>query len=414
MMQRPISVGFIPTIERDDILVSLKLLFRPWQWKKYSAVRKLEDFFKNFFSISYASAFNSGRSAELAILRALAIGKGDHVLIQGFTCVAVPNSILWVGAKPIYVDTKINALGMDERDLEKKITSKAKAIIVQHTFGISDDMNKILAVAKRHKLFLIEDCAHALGGNYGGRKLGTWGDAAFFSFGRDKVVSSVFGGMTITQSEVLGKKIADYQRNLDFPSYIWIAKQLIYPLLISTALPIYEFFSLGKVIIELAKRTFILVLPVSEEEKKAGQPAGYPRLMAAAQAEIALNQLAKLGRFTDRRKQIAKTYRKYLRNLPLQPVISLQNGLIRYPVLLAEANKFLAIARRQGIILGRWYEHLVDPQGTDLSAVGYKWGDCPNAESMAKRIVNLPTSPVLSDAEIMKVIKLVNQFYDNN
>src|SRR5581483_4013141 len=113
---------------------------------------------------------------------------------QAFTCVAVPNSVLWTGAKAIYAD--IDETGnLDPKDLEKKITKKTKAVIIQHTFGIAANMDAIQKVLKGKKIILIEDCAHALGASYKGKKLGTFGEFAFFSFGRDKVISSVFGGM---------------------------------------------------------------------------------------------------------------------------------------------------------------------------------------------------------------------------
>ena len=121
-----------------------------------------------------------------------AIGEGDEVLVQAFTCVAVPNSVLWAQATPVYADIDAT-LNIDPIDVEKKITNRTKAIIVQHTFGIPADMDALVALAKKHNILLIEDCAHSLGATYKGKKVGTFGDAAFFSFGRDKVVSSVFG-----------------------------------------------------------------------------------------------------------------------------------------------------------------------------------------------------------------------------
>ncbi len=200
MFRKPITISLSPNTEADDVFLAVKTIIQPLLWKTGKATSDAEQWFRNYFSVEQAVSFNSGRSALLAILKAFGIGEGDEVLVQAFTCVAVPNSVLWAGAKPVFVDIDAT-LNMDPKDAEKKITKNTKALIVQHTFGVPAQMDKIIALAKKHHLILIEDCAHALGATYKGKKVGTFGDAAFFSFGRDKVVSSVFGGMAIINAK---------------------------------------------------------------------------------------------------------------------------------------------------------------------------------------------------------------------
>lgn len=409
-MTRPISTGMLPTIEKDDVRLSARLLLQPWLWKEGEAIGRLEKWFREYFKVSYAVSFNSGRSALHAILTSLGIGPGDEVLLQAFTCVVVPNAIIRVGAVPIYVDTKPKEFAMDPKNLSTKIRRKTKAIIIQHTFGISDEVEEIKAIARQHRLFLIEDCAHSLGGTYQGERLGTFGDAAFFSFGRDKVVSSVFGGMAITNNQRVGEALKKFQSDLPYPSHGWIIKQLIHPLCLSSALPLYKI-GIGKALVALLRSTNLLSLPLSSEEKKGIQPLDYPKKLPNAQAVLALHQLHKLTRFTHRRKEITSLYRKFISsNCLCHPAVS-DNGLIRYPLLVDKPEELAVFAKNLFILLGRWYSNVVDPLGTDLASVYYRKGTCPNAEYVAKKVINLPTAPILSDGEIKTVIEAVDKFY---
>ncbi|MEK9149797.1 MAG: DegT/DnrJ/EryC1/StrS family aminotransferase, partial [Candidatus Desantisbacteria bacterium] len=169
------------------------------------SIEKYEDTYKRYLGVSYASSFWKGRVALYAILKALGIGEGDEVLVEGFTCVVVPNAVIFAGAKPVYVPPDPKTYNMDISQIESKITSKTKAIIVQHTFGLPSDMDSTLDIAKRHNLRVIEDCAPALGADYKGRKVGTFGDAAFFSSQWSKVISTGLGGVAVTNDPEIGE-----------------------------------------------------------------------------------------------------------------------------------------------------------------------------------------------------------------
>ena len=166
----------------------------------------MEKEFKKYLGVKYAISFNSGRSAFLAILNSLELKNDDEILLQAFTCNAVPNPIIWAGLKPVYVDCDEKTFNIDIEDLKRKITQKSKVVIVQHTFGLPAEMDEILEICQKNNLILIEDCAHSLGAEYKGKKVGTFGKAAFFSFSRDKVISSVYGGMVATNDDEFGEK----------------------------------------------------------------------------------------------------------------------------------------------------------------------------------------------------------------
>ena len=150
MLRRPIAISLSPNTEYDDVWLALKTLLQPWKWLDQKQVSLLEGEFESKFPSGYrAIATNSGRGAEQLILKALDIKKGDEVIVQAFTCIAVPNSIISVGAKPVYVDID-ETYNIDPEDLIKKISPKTKVVIVQHTFGIPAQMDKIRKITKKN------------------------------------------------------------------------------------------------------------------------------------------------------------------------------------------------------------------------------------------------------------------------
>lgn len=408
----PIAISLSPNTFREDVLLALKLLFLPWRWKMGKTINSLEKEFKKYFGVRYAISFNSGRSAEYAILKAVGIKKRDEVLIQGFTCVVVPNSILWLDAKPVYIDFEKESLNMNPSDLKEKTTSKSKAVIVQHTFGKPAKIEEIKNIAKKYNLFIIEDCAHSLGARHRGRKLGTFGDAAFFSFGRDKVISSVFGGMAITNDPKIGQKLLDFQQKIPYPSYFWIFQQLLHPVVFVPVLVFYNFFDLGKLILVGFQKLKLLSFPVTIDEAKTKQPPEFPTRLPNALATLALSQFKKLNQYNQKREKISEWYRKELR-LKQITHLSPSSGEIymRYPVFVQKAHELIAYAKEKGFLLGDWYQNIVDPKGVDFAKAGYSLGNCPEGEKIAKKVVNLPTYPRMTLEEAKEVVQLIREFF---
>ncbi len=403
-----IAISLSPNTQKKDYMTALAQLFSPWSYIHGQYVKKVEQWFQKYFNARFAISFDSGRSAQYAILSALGIGKGDEVLIQAFTCVAVPNSVLWTGAKPIFVDIEKNSYNMSLGDLVKKINKNSKAIIVQHTFGQAAKISEICQIAKKHKLVLIEDCAHALGASVNSQKLGTFGEAAFFSFGRDKVVSSVFGGMVVTRDKRIEERVKEFQKNLAYPSIFLIVQQLLHPIFFSMILPTYNFFNLGKVILKVSQALHLLGKPVIEMEKKGQRPRFYPRKLPNSLARLALVQLGRLESFNKKRKVIAAVYAK-----ELSIKIKDQDIHVRFPLLVNRRDELLKSAKSRGILLGDWYSHVVDPKGVDLTKIGYAFGSCPMAEQSATKIVNLPTYPRMSVNDAQKVVRIVKNYVNN-
>lgn len=412
MNLRIISASLSPNTQSDDIWQAFRVLLAPWEWKTGEAEVAVRAWFSDAFHTDTVVTYNSGRTALLSLLRAYGIGRGDEVIVQAFTCVAVPNSVLWAGATPVYADID-ESYNLDPSDVEKKVTNKTKAIVIQHTMGIPAQIEKILGIAKKKKIVVIEDCAHALGSVYKGKRLGSFGDAAFFSFGRDKSVSSVWGGAAIMHSPTSGQKnkLHAFHDAAPMPGLLWIKRQLLHPLAFGVILPLYRM-GIGKVLLVGLQKLRLLSYPVYHEEKRGLQPSDFPGKYPNALAILLKLQLSKLDVYTKNRIRIA---RRYLSELPVKRFtapIAIADGAayLRFPILINDPERMLRYAKTKGILLGNWYHNVIDPTGVDFKAVGYVKGSCPNAETAASHVINLPTR--ISESEADRVIGCIKKCID--
>lgn len=402
---KPISISLSPNVESDDIWLAFKLLFQPWKWKRGQAIEELEDQFKKYLGVKHAFAFNSGRSCLMAISKHL---DGD-VLVQAFTCNATINPILWSKANPVYVDVDKETFNINIEDLKKKITSNSRAIMVQHTFGIPANLNEIKKIAQENSLLLIEDCAHSLGAEYNERKVGTFGDIAFFSFSRDKIISSVYGGMVVTNNPSLAEKLQQVQDEFSYPSLFWIKQQLLHPIFMSLILPTYRI--LGKYILVLFQSLRFMSKAVHWKEKIGERPSYFPRRMPNALAILALNQFKKLEKFNKHRQEIANFYINNLSGFEFAKIPeNIKPAYLRLPVKHKDAHKIIKSLWSKNILIGDWYTSPIAPDDTKAEKIGYKKGDCPNAEILSKITLNLPTHINISKKQCQKIIDLLSSF----
>jgi len=161
-----------------------------------------------------------GRVALYAILKAMGVKEKDEAIIPAFTCVVVPNAILYLGAKPVYVDISSENYNTDISKLEGAITSKTKAIICQNTFGLSSNIDEIIELAKQHNLFTIEDCTHGFGGFYNGKPNGSHCDAAFYSTQWNKPYSTGIGGFLVVNNDKFINDIKKLEKEKIKPTLI--------------------------------------------------------------------------------------------------------------------------------------------------------------------------------------------------
>lgn len=412
-MRKTIAISLSPNTQKDDVLLAIKQLLKPVSWYDFTKTEKLEKEFGAYFGKGYqALAVNSGRSALYLILKSLGITYGDEVIVQALTCVAVPNSIIWNGARPVYTDVG-NDINIDPKDLEKKITSNTRAIIVQNSFGIPADYSEIKKVIqkKKRKILIIEDCALSLGAKYKGKKVGTIGDVSFFSFGRDKVISSTFGGMVLCKNKKIFEIIKEERDILEYPRPSWLVQQLLHPIIFFIAVPLYNLgfgkMTVGKVMIYLAQKLHLITRAVYKDEEYTKRPKVFPSKLPGALSSIAINQFKKLDKFNSHRKNIAEYYFKNLPKgkfkLPLKTVGAIW---VRFPIICEKTTDIYERMKAKGILLGDWYKDCVVPV-RDLRNVKYIYGSCPNAEKIKGKILNLPTYPNFSIKQAKYLITLI-------
>ncbi len=424
---KPISISLSPNVEKDDLRLVLNLIIRPWLWTrlrqgfggqgKRNAVEEIEEQFKKYLGVKYAFSFNSGRSSLYAILKSLELETGSKILLQAFTCNAVPNPVLWADLEPIYVDCNEENFNIDTENLKKKIAENpnAKILIVQHTFGLPVNMDEIGFIVRQYGLILIEDCAHSLGAEFRGQKVGTFGKAAFFSFSRDKVISSVYGGMAVTNDDIIGKKIEELQKQFGMPSRFWIFQQIFHPIFLNyIILPIYNFLDLGKIFLVLSQWLHILSKAVHWKEKRGEQPNYFPKALPNTIAVMALNQFNKLDKFYNHRKKLFDYYFENLKNtqfdLPAEDSQS-KPSYLRFTVKHPKAHEIIYEAwHKQNILLGDWYTTPIAPFNTKLDEMKYKVGSCPTAEKLSKETLNLPTHINISKKDAERIVNFLKQF----
>lgn len=196
----------IPSLDKREEKAVIEVL-RSGMLAQGEKVALFENNFAKFIGTKYAVATSSGTAALHLSLLALGIKEGDEVITTSFTFIASSNSILYTGAKPVFVDINPNTFNIDPDLIEEKITAKTKAIMPVHLYGLPADMDKILKIAKKNNLFIIEDAAQAHGSKIGHKLTGSFGDISAFSFYSTKNMTTGEGGMITTNDNRLAKKI---------------------------------------------------------------------------------------------------------------------------------------------------------------------------------------------------------------
>lgn len=196
-----------PSLEGNEIKYVTECIKTNWISSKGKYVEKFEKDFSNYCGMKYGVAVSNGTTALHLALVALGITKDDEVIVPDLTFAATANAVLYCGAKPVLVDVDEKTWCIDTKKLDEVITKKTKAIIPVHLYGIPCDMDALKNAAKKHNLFIIEDCAEAHGINYKDKKVGSFGDISCFSFYGNKIITTGEGGMCLTNNPLLAEKM---------------------------------------------------------------------------------------------------------------------------------------------------------------------------------------------------------------
>ena len=193
--------------DKDDVSFVSKVIKRGYNWAIGPEIEQFEKLLANYVGSDYCLAFNSGTSALHASLLALGTKSGDEIMVPSFTFIATANAAIMVNAIPKFVDIEDETYGLNPSDVECSITKKCKAIIPVHYAGLPCKIEEIADIAKRKKMFLIEDAAESLGSKINNKMIGTFGDLAIFSFAGNKVLTTGEGGCITTNSKQFYEKL---------------------------------------------------------------------------------------------------------------------------------------------------------------------------------------------------------------
>ncbi len=404
--KKSIFISLSPNVSKDDLNLAKSLFFSSKKNTRKEGLEILRDKMREITGITNCFLFNSGRSAFYTILKSLNYSLGDEIIVPGFTCNVLINPIISLGLRPVYVDIDENTLNVNLEDLKEKITSNTKAVVIQHTFGLPDNVLEISKICKENNIDLIEDCAHCLGAKIENKSVGSFSKASFFSFGRDKIASSVFGGVLMTNDDVLAEKIEQIYNKLPECSWFWIKQQLLHPILTEKLIkPLYGIGGFGKYPLIVLQKLHIISKGVSDKEKRGEFDINFVKKMPISLSLLALNQLEKLEESNNHRRKIAEIYYQELKGKAVLTSNNPGRVFMRFPIIVEkETDNILLSLRKQQIFLDDgWRKRNIVPPDTDSSKLGYVKGTCPKAEYVAKHIINLPTS-INIDLEDAKTI----------
>jgi perosamine synthetase len=363
----------------------------------------------------HVTLFWRGRVAMYAILRALGIGEGDEVIVPAFTCVAVPNAVLYAGATPVYVDIDEATYTADPAAVAAAMSPRTRAVLAQNTFGLSADLDALRAVAAPHGAVVVDDCTHGLGGAYKGRPNGAASHAAFYSTQWSKPISTGLGGIAVTTDTALARELAAIESAAPEPTMrdrALLATMLVARERIATPRTIRA----GRAAYRAVSRVG-LVPGSSSGGELAGteMPRSFVARLSGFQARLATRRLATLDAVVRRRRTMADTYSAWLtahgKTTPGEPDWA-QHSYLRYPIRVRERDAFVAEADRRGVLLGDWFHSPLYPIGEDLGRWGYRWGSNPIAERVSGEIVNLPVDLAPDGREARAVQELLETCAD--
>lgn len=329
-------------------------------------VRQFEQDFAKFCQVKYCVGVASGTDALLLSLRALGVGAGDEVIAPAFTFIATVLPIVYLGARPVLVDINLDTYQMDVNKLESVITKKTRVFIPVHLYGFPAPIQEIQKIAKKHKVYVLEDACQAHGSAINGRKCGSFGDLAAFSFYPSKNLGAAGdGGAVVTNSKKFTEVIQALRHVGQFQRY---------------------------------KHDLV----------------GYNSRLDNLHAGILAIKLRQLEKWNGRRRQLAQIYDKLLAGLPIvlppAPNPEILPNYHVYAIRTKKREKMLEFLNKNNISCVIHYPIPVHLQKS-LRNLGYRKGDFPQAERAAQEVLSLPMFPELKETEVKYVCAKIRQFF---
>ncbi len=351
--------------------------------------------------------YYKGRVALYAILKAMGVGKDDEVIIPAYTCVVVPNAIIYLGAKPVYVDIDRDSYNMNINLIEKAINQKTKAIICQNTYGLSSSLENIIEIAQKHSLYTIEDCTHGFGGLYNDKPNGINCDASFFSMQWNKPFSSGIGGFALINNQTLLTEIQKLETEKIKPGF---RKRLVLKALYSFhryLLSNRTYWFLIGLYRFLSKKNLIVGSSSGDELEGKQMPSDYFMDYSFVQAAEALRNIKNLKELLLLRKKNAEIYTDFLKTYNKKHVPNQffdNHSFLKYPILVNNREDFLNLAVKNKIRLGDWFISPLHPVKSCFENWHFDEKEYPVAVDISSKIINLPTD-IKNPTKVLSFLK---------
>src|SRR3989475_9068215 len=375
------------TTRWSDCIEAMRYMLTPAQLVQGAKIEEYEQAFAGTVGAKYAISFASGRIGLYGLLRALGVGDGAEVLPSGPNHIGVAKAIRYPGARPVYVDCRLEDYNIDLGEAERRIPPRSRVLLLQHTFGIPVDMDAALAFARRHNLVVIEDCVHALGARYDGRQVGTFGRGAMFSTEETKTISTVMGGMAVTNDPQLASRLRTFQASCNWPS-MWLTAGYLMKFVVYYMLTEPHVHRLAGIAYEILGCRNPLGARALEE-RRGHRPRDYERRLSNGQAAIGLCQLGNLENSLGHRELLANAYRGHLSGcglrLPQAPAKG-EPSFVRYPVWVEDRPRIIRTLAPH-VMLGKWFTSVLQ-EAESPEVAGYEPGSCPRAEQAAQHLIN--------------------------
>lgn len=351
---------------KDEIMAGIGHVLDGMQLFLGENVRAFESEFAGFCGARYGIGVSDGTAALQIILRAMNVGPGDEVITVSHTFIATAEAIMLVGARPVFVDIEPDTYLMDVAQVEAKITPRTKSILPVHLYGQTVDMDPLREIASRHGLKLIEDACQAHGAEYKGRRAGSLGDAAAFSFYYSKNLGAYGEGGFITTNDP-----------------------------------------------DLAQRAR-MIRDHGSEKRYYHDFVGFNARLDEVQAAVLRVKLRHLEEWNDKRRGHARLYGELLKGIPVTTPVECPGNKHVYHLYVTRAprrDELQAWLKERGISAGIHYPVPVHRQMA-LQSFGYGQGRLPVTEHVVNEVLSLPMYAELSDLEIEYVVDSLKAFYD--
>jgi perosamine synthetase len=367
--------------------------------------RKFEEEFAVYVGVRNAISVPSGRTGLYLILKNLKLKENAEVILPSFTYWAIPKVISSLNLKPVFVDIDPRTCEIEASLVERSITQNTKVIIPTHLYGMPSNMEYILNIADKHNLIVIEDCVQACGAEYKGKKVGSLGDAAYFSFGVTKNMSLFSGGMVVTNEDSLAKEIRREVGEYGFLNRIQVFKKILMAMSMKlfTSPGIFTYF-LFPLIYLFSSFKIDLIENIFSEKASSLSKNDFKLFPLALHNYVGVRELRRLDGSNSKRISNGTYFLRELqsiKNLSL-PLMSenIINIFTNFPIRLKDRDRVIEELLKRGINTSKGY----------MNALA---DDSPNAKSLEQSILHIPIYPSLTESELLYICQAIKQVMNN-